>query len=341
MSATSPDCRGGHTGDQSEMKGLRALTVVSVGILLLLAGAGCASVPASPTPTPTARATLPERESRIPADAVKVTAETDEHPPLAVSSEFNQPVPLPPAIDTAGAEDSPFILPDGNTLYFFFTPDVRVPVERQVIDGVSGIYVSHRVDGTWHRPERVVLERPGMAAGDGCAFVLGNTMWFCSVREGFTGVHWFTATEVDGVWRDWQLADFAPDLQVGELHMSSDGDELYFGSDRVGGKGGLDIWMSQRVGGEWQAPLNIAAVNTEDSEGWPALNPAGDELWFSRNFGVWRARKVNGAWGEPELIVSPLAGEPSVDGAGNLYFVHHFYSGETMIEADIYMAARK
>ena len=105
--------------------------------------------------------------------------------------------------------------------------------------------------------------------------------------------------------------------------------------------GGLDIWASKKVDGEWQEPANVPAVNTPDGDGWPALSPDGAELWFYRNFGIWRSRKANGEWQEPELIVSPLAGEPSLDAADNLYFVHHFFQGDVMIEADIYVAYRK
>ena len=75
------------------------------------------------------------RESKISTDAVKMTPQTDYHPPILYSDEWEEPVPLPYPVNTAGAEDSPFIMPDGNTLYFFFTPDPAVPVEKQLIDG--------------------------------------------------------------------------------------------------------------------------------------------------------------------------------------------------------------
>ena len=89
-----------------------------------------------------------ERESKIPAGAIKVTPQTDTSPPKSFSTDYKDPVPLK-TINTAGAEDSPFVMPDGNTLYLFFTPDVRVPAEKQVIDGVTGIYVSKKVNGQW------------------------------------------------------------------------------------------------------------------------------------------------------------------------------------------------
>jgi hypothetical protein len=135
----------------------------------------------------------PTRESAIPKDAVKMTPETDAFPPILYSDEWMQPVPLSSLINTAGAEDSPFVLPDGNSLYFFFTPDVRVPVEKQLLDGVTGIYLSKKQDGVWSRPERVILQDSGKLALDGAEFVQGNTMWFASAREGYTGVNLFTA----------------------------------------------------------------------------------------------------------------------------------------------------
>lgn len=281
------------------------------------------------------------REAKIPSDAVKVTVETDPHPLTLNSDEFEIPLPIPGKVNTAGAEDSPFITPDGKTLYFFFTPDVRVPAEEQILDGVTGIYVSHQVNGEWSTAQRVILEGSGKLSLDGCEYVRGNVIWFCSTRQGYTGIHWFTAQFHDGSWQDWQLADFPPEYQVGELHFSLDGTALYFGSQRPGGKGGLDIWMSKLVDSAWQQPVDISKVNTADDEGWPALNPAGDELWFTRNYGVWRSKKVDGEWQAAELIVSPLAGEPSIDQFGNLYFVHHYYLDDRMIEADIYVAYRK
>ncbi|MFW3146421.1 MAG: hypothetical protein ACMUIE_06385 [Thermoplasmatota archaeon] len=107
----------------------------------------------------------------------------------------------------------------------------------------------------------------------------------------------------------------------------------------------LDIWMMTRDGDDWTEPVNLEVVNSEENEGWPYLNPEGDELWFTRRHSgapsIWRSVKVNGSWQEPEIIVSMFAGEPTLDSEGNLYFVHHFYKDDTMLEADIYVCRRK
>lgn len=288
------------------------------------------------------------RESAIPADAVKITPEMDLYPPILHSDEFETPVPMGPPIDTKGAEDSAFITPDGNTFYFFFTPDVRVPVERQLLDNVTGLYVSYKQNGEWSEPHRVFLNDPGKLSLDGCEFVQGNEMWFCSAREGnYRGVDLWTAEFVDGKWTNYQNAGekLNVEYQVGEMHISADGNTMYYHSDRPGGKGGLDIWFTEKVNGEWQTPVNFAIMNSPDVEGWPFISQDGNEFWFTRFYqgypALFRSKKINGNWTEPELIVSQFAGEPTLDNAGNLYFTHHFYDNGTMLEADIYVAYKK
>ena len=41
--------------------------------------------------------------------------------------------------------------------------------------------------------------------------------------------------------------------------MTPDGLQLYFGSDRAGGLGGVDLWMSTRPSkdDEWEEPVNL------------------------------------------------------------------------------------
>lgn len=290
---------------------------------------------------------LPTRESAIPTGAVKMTPDIDELPPVLHSDEWMQPVPLGSAINTAGGEDSPFVMPDGNTLYFFFTPNVTVPAEEQLLDSVTGIYVSKKQNGIWGSAERVVLQNASKLALDGAEFVQGNVMWFASAREGYTGVNLFTSEYVNGRWTNWQYVGdkLMKDYQVGEMHITADGHEFYFHSARAGGKGQLDIWVTRKVGDEWQEPVNVEAVNTGENEGWPFISQDGNELWFLRTYmgspTIYRSVKVSGNWSTPELIVSQFAGEPTLDDQGNLYFVHHYYKDSKMIEADIYVAYRK
>lgn len=313
---------------------MKKQTILFSAIIFFLLFAGCVQE------TNNEPITMPSRESKIPQSAVKMTPETDVYPPILHSSEYQTLVPLPGPVNTAGAEDSPFIPYSGNSLYFFFTPDVTIPVEKQILDNVTGLYVSQYQNGTWNSPERLMLQEAGKLALDGCECIDQNILWFCSAREGYIGVHWFTAEYMNGQWKNWQNADFNPDYEVGELHFY--GDTLYFHSARSGGQGGLDIWMSTKVNDIWQEPTNIAVINTESDEGWPYITDDGSELWFTRTYqgspAIYRSKKINTTWQTPELIVSQFAGEPTLDFQGNIYFVHHYYNNSIMIEADIYIA---
>ncbi len=280
-------------------------------------------------------------EKRTPQNDVHVLALSP-----AFSSIFYDPVPMEAPILSAGAEDSPFITPDGSTFYLFFTPDMNIPVTEQILDRVTGIYCSQKVGGAWTEPQRVWLNYCDDPSMDGAEAILGDTMWFASVRRGVKReIDLFSAELVDGRWTNWaNLGEpLNVEYEVGELHISADGSQVFFHSKRAGGKGGMDIWVTSKVNGRWQTPQNVEAVNTQYDEGYPFLSEDGNELWFNRNYGVYRSLRVNGQWQAPELVVSPLAGEPTMDRAGNLYFVHHYYddAADKIWEADIYVCRRR
>jgi hypothetical protein len=298
----------------------------------------------NPTPIP--------REEAIPSNAVKMMPDHDPFQPVAVPG-WSQPEPLSGPVNTAGGEDSPFLTAEGE-LYFFFTPDVNIPASGQVGDGVTGIWRSERNGDNWTEPQRVLLIEPGEPHLDGCPFVMGDWMAFCSVRAGnVREIDIYTAERVDGTWtnvRNWG-EPFNQDYWVGELHIAADG-HLYFGSDRPGGLGGIDLWVSRWDGTSWAEPVNLGArVNTSNSENRPFVTSDGRELWFDGPSqvgypgpAVFRAlRQPDGSWGQPEEIISSFAGEPNLSGDGSiLLFIHHYFSEDMsrMIEADIYVSYR-
>ncbi len=284
------------------------------------------------------------RDEMIPLDISKRGPSGDNTPPILHSDLFSDPVPMEGPVNTAGAEDSPFILSDGNTFYFFFTPDVRIPPEKQLLDNVTGIWITEKIGGQWSEPERVWLQDPGVLALDGAHWVGENEIWFGSAREGYTGVNIFTASNVNGTWSDWHYAGdlLNVDYEMGELHRV--GDTIYFHSPRSGGKGQYDIWTTTLENGLWKEPVNVEEINSAEHDSLPWINEDENEIFFTRIYlgtpGIFRSVKVNGSWSEPELILSQFAGEPTLDGEGNLYFVHHYYEDGEMIEADIYYCER-
>lgn len=308
-------------------------------IIAIMLMTGCVSE-SQPTP-------FPDRESKIPDDAVKQTPAMDLNPPVLHSDAWEEPVPLPSVINTAGAEDSPFMAPDDSGLYFVFVPDVSVPPHIQLRSGAAGIYYIPKVGSGWGEVKRVRLHESSTESLDGCPTVHDGVLWFCSVRAGnHREIDIYTA-KIDGhKAKDTRNAGkwLNVEVGVGEMHITPDGNEMYFHSDILGGKG-MDIYVSKKVDGKWQRAEPVDAVNTDENDGFPFITHDGKELWFNRFYmgtpGTFRSKRNGTGWDPPELMISSFAGEPNLDSDGNIYFVHHFYDNGTMIEADLYMARKK
>jgi len=90
---------------------------VSLLIITMVIITGCEAQPPAPEPVaepgkepavekPVAQIEPIDRESKIPSTQEKLTPATDLLPPILHSDEYEEPVPMPYPINTAGAEDS-------------------------------------------------------------------------------------------------------------------------------------------------------------------------------------------------------------------------------------------
>lgn len=252
----------------------RSLKLVVVALVLLLSTVIILANLNSHSELPIAKV----RSEVIPSDAVKITPGMDVFPPILHSDEWKEPVPLAGPVNTAGAEDAPVITPDGQTLFFFFTPDVDVPANEQLVDGATGIWWSKRPNGDRTDPERIVLNDD--VALDGPMFVQGDMLWFASVRKGnYREVDMYTARFNGETWTNWENAGQVLNEQygIGELSISPDGGTMYFGQE--GEYGGRDLWKSEKISGEWSEPVNLGSrVNSALNEDQPCITPDGEEL---------------------------------------------------------------
>ncbi|HET6989943.1 MAG TPA: OmpA family protein, partial [Bacteroidia bacterium] len=98
--------------------------------------------------------------------------------------------------------------------------------------------------------------------------------------------------------------------------VSGDGNTIYFASNRPGGIGGIDIWMTKKgPDGEWQVPVNLGPkINTEYDEKSPFIHTDSQTLYFSSNghpgvggYDVFYSRMdAKGNWQEPVNLGVPI-----------------------------------
>lgn len=62
----------------------------------------------------------------------------------------------------------------------------------------------------------------------------------------------------------------------------SDNKTLVFASDRLGGKGGLDLWMTTKEGKEWSEPVNIDFANTPEDDRYMSMSLRTDHAYLTR-----------------------------------------------------------
>ena len=76
-------------------------------------------------------------------------------------------------------------------------------------------------------------------------------------------------------------------------YLAADGVTLYFSSDRPGGLGDNDIWMTKRLDNTWQKwsdPVNLGApINTPDWDAFFTLDAGGEYAYLTNSMdGLWR-----------------------------------------------------
>jgi len=105
------------------------------------------------------------------------------------------------------------------------------------------------------------------------------------------------------------------DYWEGSCSISADGKLLYFSSERPTGLGGKDIWVSEKVDGDWGPAVNLGPqINTPYDDDAPFIHPDGVTLFFSSKGHVsiggydimFSIKQPNGEWAEPKSMGIPL-----------------------------------
>lgn len=292
-----------------------------------------------------------------PGDATIADSSTDSRAPDArgpldgpapdtscVLGPFSQPVNLP-GVNSGSVEYSPTISGDGLTLVFG-SPDRPGAVG----DGDLWIATRASVGDDFNTP--APLGSPINTVtweGDGELSLDGNTLYFdrrpsnnMDILEAtWTGTGFDSVVPVAGV--------NTTSLEQG-CTISSDGLELYFGSDRVGGPGATDIWVARRAStnAPFATPQLVVGVNSSSHDGFPSISGDKQTLYFEtlRNgrAEIWSAQR--GA-GDSFTGAAPVAGvgspfndgDPDISADGRtLYFTSDRAGGKG--DYDIWIAVR-
>jgi len=99
------------------------------------------------------------------------------------------------------------------------------------------------------------------------------------------GAELFTTNQSRGSWSEPTALELVGDSMIAaHPSLSADGTQLYFVSDKIGGYGGKDIWVSTNKGGKFDPPENLGSeINTPGDEMFPFIRENG-ELYFSSNY---------------------------------------------------------
>lgn len=137
---------------------------------------------------------------------------------------------------------------------------------------------------------------------------------YCNQRVGVGRCDLYKSELVNGKWTNYKNLDRPINSPYWESQpsISANGEFLIFSSDRPGGYGGIDLWMSSlQSDNTWTDPVNMGpSINTALDDRSPFLHSDGRTLYFSSNghpgfggFDFFISRLDDaGNWSKPEIL---------------------------------------
>lgn len=198
------------------------------------------------------------------------------------------------AINTAGLEFSPTFYEDGIVFISTNTAGLKKEMDQRLKLPAMSILRSRRsTDGTLLPPEPFAKEISTLYNdGPVCFDRTAETVFFSRnnivkgkpklAKDKTQKQRLFFSKKENGVWSEPQPLPFGND-QWDDVHpaISIDGDKLFFSSNRPGGSGGMDLYVSYRVGDMWSEPVNLGStINTAGNEAFPFVH-ADNTLYFA------------------------------------------------------------
>jgi tetratricopeptide (TPR) repeat protein len=194
---------------------------------------------------------------------------------------------------------------DGNSLVY---------TERRGM--VNIIMYSRKERDKWQIPIDITLM---LNAGEDCTSSSLNsngTELFLYKNDNFDG-NIYCSTLEDGVWTPIKKLNKNINTKYYESHasVSYDGKKLYFTSNREGGSGGLDIYVSELdASGDWGPAVNLGnTINTPFNEDTPFITANDSVLYFCSEghitmggYDIFKSTRLDSGWKTPVNLGYPV-----------------------------------
>lgn len=224
------------------------------------------------------------------------------------------PENLGPRVNTKYDEYFPSIFPDDSTILF-----------TRRANGVEEDFYAAKRDscGGWFE-SRNMGSPPNSPQPDGALMRSTDGHYLFFMRDGVRSENgwdgggcdvFFSYVDNDG-WSE--AVPFGATINTpgyeGMPSLSCDNKVMYFVSDREGGFGGKDIWMSVFQDGLWQVPENLGPdINTPYDETAPYIAADNNTLYFTSDghpglggMDIFFSKKKNGFWQTPQNMGYPF-----------------------------------
>jgi len=212
---------------------------------------------------------------------------------------------LGPDFSLGSMNENPAVSYDGNTIVF---------TERRGL--VNVILFSKKIRGKWQSPVEITTEINAGEDCSSCSLNSDGTELYLYKNDNFDG-NIYTSKYVNDRWTPIVKLNRNINTKFYESHasVSADGKRLYFTSNRDGGHGGLDIYVSERdATGDWGPAVNLGpAINTTYNEDNPFIIEADSVLYFASEghnsmggYDIFRSRRTGGGWQIPVNLGYPV-----------------------------------
>lgn len=189
---------------------------------------------------------------------------------------------LGPRVNTIYPELHPFISADTQSLYYTRkVNNIDMDCYKTTVDSCGGWFSGGNLGAPTNTPNHEAAQTVS-ADGHYLFYMRCDNRSDNGWDQG--GCDLYMAYTADSVWSTGESfgATINTHAYEGMPCLSPDNRDMYFVSDREGGYGGLDIWVSRFEGGLWQLPRNLGPnINTAADETSPFLHIDNQTLYFS------------------------------------------------------------